>query len=76
MHLSEFEVRAVTRVAAVIFRKPILSWDEPALARLVGMTPYHLTRCFQHYHGMSLRQYAKDGDWNHEAMGNWVLLAI
>jgi AraC-like DNA-binding protein len=80
MQLSEFEVQAAERVANLIQRRPKLSDDEAALACLVGMTPYHLTRCFLQYHGASLRQFAHDchcdSDRCHKATANWLLLAL
>jgi transcriptional regulator GlxA family with amidase domain len=80
MQLSEFEMQAVERIANLIQRRPKLSDDEAALACLVGMTPYHLTRSFLQYHGASLRQFAhdsnRDSDRCHKATADWVLLAL
>lgn len=78
MQLSEFEMQAVERIANLIQKRPKLSEDEAALARLVGMTPYHLTRCFLQYHGSPLRQFARHRhqDRCHKATADWVLLAL
>jgi AraC-like DNA-binding protein len=80
MQLSEFEMQAAERIANLIQRRPNLSDDEAALACLVGMTPYHLLRCFLQYHGATLRQFAheshRDSDRCHKATADWVLLAL
>lgn len=80
MQLSEFEMQAAERIANLIQRRPKLSDDEAALACLVGMTPYHLTRCFLQCHGTSLRQFARDShsesDRCQRATADWVLLAL
>ncbi|QIF03507.1 hypothetical protein [Roseimicrobium sp. ORNL1] len=73
-------MQAAERIANLIQRRPKLGDDEAALACLVGMTPYHLTRCFLQYHGASLRQFAhdthRDSDRCQKATADWVLLAL
>ncbi|RBP40545.1 hypothetical protein DES53_108252 [Roseimicrobium gellanilyticum] len=77
MALSEFEVEIATRVADIIQRRPSLSRDVAALARLVGVTPYHLAQYFHRTFGMSLHRYAQElGTGPRGEIRDWVLLAI